>query len=70
MLVFQIIFFGLLIFELLIACAVKCNYRGFKDKLINWFKDNNIEDYINDKFPNKWIYQILFMIVLLVLCIC
>lgn len=69
MIVFQIIFFGLLVFELLIACAVKGNWRGFKDRLINWFKDNDIEDYIAKDFPNKWILQILFMIILLVLCI-
>lgn len=70
MIVFQIIFFSLLALELLVACAVKYNWRGFRDKLIKWFKDNDIESYIQGDFSDKWIGQILFMIILLVFCIC
>lgn len=70
MIVFQIIFFGLLAFELLVACFVKFNWCGFRDKLIKWIKDNDIENFIQGDYPNKWICQILFMIVLLALCIC
>ena len=70
MVLFQIIFFGLLGFELLIALAFKFNWLGLKDKLLRWFRDNDVEDFIKGDFSNKWIGQILVMIILLALCLC
>lgn len=70
MIAFQILFFGLLALELLAAIAIKYNWQGLRDKLIRWFKDNAIEDFVQGNFSNKWICQILFIILLLVLCVC
>ena len=70
MVIFQVVFFILLSFELLIAVAVKKNWFNLQDRLIKWFNDNDIERYIRNEFPNSLLWQIVVMFALLILCLC
>lgn len=69
MLIFQLLFIFILLVELGMGLAVKYNYNGLQDKLVNWFMVHNIEDYIRYQFPDKWIFQMLFILVLFILSI-
>lgn len=69
MTIFQIIFVAILLLEIGVGIAVKYNYNGFQDKLVSLFMRINIEDYIRYQFPNKWILQMVFLLILFLLSI-
>lgn len=69
MVIFQIIFVAILLLEIGVGIAVKYNYNGFQDKLVSLFMRINIEDYIRYQFPNKWILQMVFLLILFLLSI-
>lgn len=69
MILFQIIFIAILLLEIGVGLAVKYNYNGFQDKLVSLFMRMNIEDYIRYQFPDKWILQMVFLLILFFLCI-
>lgn len=69
MILFQIIFIAILLLEIGVGLAVKYNYNGFQDKLVSLFMRMNIEDYIRYQFPDKWILQMIFLLILFFLCI-
>lgn len=69
MVIFQIIFVAILLLEIGVGIAVKYNYNGFQDKLVSLFMHINIEDYIRYQFPDKWILQMIFLLILFLLSI-
>ena len=70
MIIFKIIFIVILLLEIGVGIAVKYNYCGLQDRLISLFMCLDIEDFIRNQFPNKWIGQMIFLLVLFLLCIC
>lgn len=69
MVLFQIIFIAILLLEIGVGLAVKYNYSGLQDKLVSLFMRINIEDYIRDQFPDRWVLQMVFLLILFLLCI-
>ena len=69
MVLFQIIFIAILLLEIEVGLAVKYNYNGLQDKLVSLFMRINIEDYIRYQFPDRWILQMVFLLILFLLCI-
>lgn len=69
MVLFQIIFIATLLLEIGVGLAVKYNYNGLQDKLVSLFMRINIEDYIRYQFPDKWILQMVFLLILFLLCL-
>lgn len=69
MVIFQIIFVAILLLEIGVGIAVKYNYNGFQDKLVSLFMRINIEDYVRYQFPDKWILQMVFLLILFLLSI-
>ena len=64
MVLFQIIFIAILLLEI-----VKYNYNGLQDKLVSMFIRMDIEHYIRYQFPDKWVLQMVFLLILFLLCI-
>lgn len=69
MILFQIIFIAILLLEIGVGLAVKYNYNGLQDKLVSLFMRINIEDYIRYQFPDRWVLQMVFLLILFLLCI-
>lgn len=69
MVLFQIIFIAILLLEIGVGLVVKYNYNGLQDKLVSLFMRINIEDYIRYQFPDRWILQMVFLLILFLLCI-
>lgn len=69
MVLFQIIFIAILLLGIGVGLAVKYNYNGLQDKLVSLFMRINIEDYIRYQFPDRWILQMVFLLILFLLCI-
>lgn len=69
MVLFQIIFIAILLLEIGVGLAVKYNYNGFQDKLISLLKRMDLEYYIRYQFPDKWVLQMVFLLILFLLCI-
>lgn len=69
MVLFQIIFIAILLLEIGVGLAVKYNYNGLQDKLVSLFMRINIEDCIRYQFPDKWILQMVFLLILFLLCL-
>lgn len=69
MVLFQIIFIAILLLEIGVGLAVKYNYIGLQDKLVSLFMRINIEDYIRYQFPDRWVLQMVFLLILFLLCL-
>lgn len=69
MVLFQIIFIAILLLEIGVGLVVKYNYNGLQDKLVSLFMRINIEDYIRYQFPDRWVLQMVFLLILFLLCI-
>lgn len=69
MVLFQIIFIAILLLEIGVGLAVKYNYNGLQDKLVSLFMRINIEDYIRYQFPDRWALQMVFLLILFLLCL-
>lgn len=69
MVLFQIIFIAILLLGIGVGLAVKYNYNGLQDKLVSLFMRINIEDYIRYQFPDRWVLQMVFLLILFLLCI-
>jgi len=69
MVLFQIIFIAILLLEIGVGLAVKYNYNGLRDKLVSLFMRINIEDYIRYQFPDRWVLQMVFLLILFLLCL-
>lgn len=69
MVLFQIIFIAILLLEIGVGLAVKYNYNGLQDKLVSLFMRINIEDYIRYQFPDGWVLQMVFLLILFLLCL-
>lgn len=69
MVIFQIIFIAILLLEIGVGLAVKYNYNGFQDKLISLLMGMDLEYYIRYQFPDKWVLQMVFLLILFLLCI-
>lgn len=69
MILFQIIFIAILLLEIGVGLAVKYNYNGLQDKLVSLFMRINIEDYIRYQFPDRWVLQMVFLLILFLLCL-
>lgn len=69
MVLFQIIFIAILLLEIGVGLAVKYNYGGLQDKLVSLFMRINIEDYIRYQFPDRWVLQMVFLLILFLLCL-
>lgn len=69
MVLFQIIFTTILLLEIGVGLAVKYNYNGLQDKLVSLFMRINIEDYIRYQFPDRWVLQMVFLLILFLLCL-
>lgn len=69
MVLFQIIFIAILLLEIGVGLAVKYNYNGLQDKLASLFMRINIEDYIRYQFPDRWVLQMVFLLILFLLCL-
>lgn len=70
MIIFKIIFIVILLLEIGVGLAVKYNFNGFQDRLVSLFINIDIENYIRNQFPDKWIFQMIFLLVLFLLCTC
>ena len=46
MMIFKLLFVALMLVELTIGFAVKWNYKGIRDRLIEWFTVNDVRDFI------------------------
>jgi hypothetical protein len=68
MVLFQIIFIAILLLEIGVGLAVKYNYNGLQDKLVSLFMRIN-EDYIRYQFPDRWVLQMVFLLILFLLCL-
>lgn len=69
MVLFQIIFIAILLLEIGVGLAVKYNYNGFQDKLISLLMRMDLEYYIRYQFSDKWVLQMVFLLILFLLCI-
>jgi hypothetical protein len=69
MVLFQIIFIAILLLEIGVGLAVKYNYNGLQDKLVSLFMRINIEDCIRYQFPDRWVLQMVFLLILFLLCL-
>lgn len=69
MALFQIIFIAILLLEIGVGLVVKYNYNGLQDKLVSLFMRINIEDYIRYQFPDRWVLQMVFLLILFLLCL-
>lgn len=69
MVLFQIIFIAILLLEIGAGLAVKYNYNGFQDKLISLLMRMDLEYSIRYQFPDKWVLQMVFLLILFLLCI-
>ena len=69
MVLFQIIFIAILLLEIGVGLAIKYNYNGLQDKLESLFMRINIEDYIRYQFPDRWVLQMVFLLILFLLCL-
>lgn len=69
MVLFQIIFIAILLLEIGVGLAVKYNYNGLQDKLVSLFMRINIKDYIRYQFPDRWVLQMVFLLILFLLCL-
>lgn len=69
MVLFQIIFIAILLLEIGVGLAVKYNYNGLQDRLVSLFMRINIEDYIRYQFPDRWVLQMVFLLILFLLCL-
>jgi hypothetical protein len=69
MVLFQIIFIAILLLEIGVGLVVKYNYNGLQDKLVSLFMRINIEDYIRYQFPDRWVLQMVFLLILFLLCL-
>lgn len=69
MVLFQIIFIAILLLEIGVGLAVKYNYNGLQDKLVSLFMRINIEDYIRYQFPDRQVLQMVFLLILFLLCL-
>lgn len=69
MVIFQIIFIAILLLEIGVGLAVKYNYNGFQDKLISLLMRMDLEYYIRYQFTDKWVLQMVFLLILFLLCI-
>lgn len=69
MVLFRIIFIAILLLEIGVGLAVKYNYNGLQDKLVSLFMRINIEDYIRYQFPDRWVLQMVFLLILFLLCL-
>lgn len=69
MVLFQIIFIAILLLEIGVGLAVKYNYNGLQDNLVSLFMRINIEDYIRYQFPDRWVLQMVFLLILFLLCL-
>lgn len=69
MVLFQIIFITILLLEIGVGLVVKYNYNGLQDKLVSLFMRINIEDYIRYQFPDRWVLQMVFLLILFLLCL-
>lgn len=69
MVLFQIIFIAILLLEIGVGLAVKYNYNGLQDKLVSLFMRINIEDYIRYQFPDRCVLQMVFLLILFLLCL-
>lgn len=69
MVLFQIIFIAILLLEMGVGLAVKYNYNGLQDRLVSLFMRINIEDYIRYQFPDRWVLQMVFLLILFLLCL-
>lgn len=69
MVLFQIIFIAILLLEIGVGLVIKYNYNGLQDKLVSLFMRINIEDYIRYQFPDRWVLQMVFLLILFLLCL-
>lgn len=69
MVLFQITFIAILLLEIGVGLAVKYNYNGLQDKLVSLLMRINIEDYIRYQFPDRWVLQMVFLLILFLLCL-
>ncbi len=69
MVLFQIIFIAILLLEIGVGLAVKYNYNGFQDKLVSLLMRMDLEYYIRYQFPDEWVLQMVFLLILFLLCI-
>lgn len=69
MVLFQIIFIAILLLEIGLGLAVKYNYNGFQDKLVSLLMRMDLEYYIRYQFPDEWVLQMVFLLILFLLCI-
>lgn len=69
MVLFQTIFIAILLLEIGVGLAVKYNYNGLQDKLVSLLMRINIEDYIRYQFPDRWVLQMVFLLILFLLCL-
>ena len=69
MVLFQIIFIAILLLEIGVGLAVKYNYNGLQDKLVSLFMRINIEDYIRYQFLDRRVLQMVFLLILFLLCL-
>lgn len=69
MLLFQILFIVIILLEIGVGLMIKYNCGGLRDKLVDWFHTNDIEEYVRHEFPNKWIGQMLFILIIFLLSI-
>lgn len=69
MVLFQIIFIAILLLEIGVGLAVKYNYNGFQDKLVSLLMGMDLEHYVRYQFPDKWVLQMVFLLILFLLCI-
>lgn len=69
MTLFKILIVLILIIEITITILIKFNVKGLQDKLYNRVKNNSIETYIRQDYPNRAIISNLILLILIILAI-
>lgn len=66
MLVFKVILLIIVIAEFIFALLFKFNYKNLQ----NIAYENDIENFIKNKFPNRLLFNVIFMLIIVILAIC
>lgn len=69
MTLFKILIVLILIIEITTTILIKFNVKGLQDKLYNRVKNNSIETYIRQDYPNRAIISNLILLILIILAI-
>lgn len=70
MIIFKILLVAIILIEVFIGIMFKYNINGFKDLVTIYIKTVDLEDYMQNNFANKFLFNALTLLILVLLSIC